>query len=206
MQEEPFVCFAWCHDLAVSPCRVLGAARGTTKGATLPEDPLHRRLVQQLPKLLLEQGGSRVGMTSEGWGRVRICTACSMFCLTRSEWPTLWHGFQQQGTPSAAGLELLLWAPQAPAAGKKDVAAALAAVRRYAEKFAELVAAGTPVTGLQSQESLLQHSWQQFLKRWLAAARAAAKAEVRFVVFVHRFSLLQRWGLLLGGRAIKTAL
>ena len=59
----------------------------------------------------------------------------------------------------------------------------LDAARRYAEKFAELVAAGTPATGLQSQEAMLLHSWQQFLKRWLAAARAAAKAEVRRVKF-----------------------
>ena len=59
----------------------------------------------------------------------------------------------------------------------------LDAARRYTEKFAELVAAGTPATGLQSQEALLLHSWQQFLKRWLAAARAAAKAEVRRVKF-----------------------
>ena len=121
---------------------------------------------------------------------------------------------QQSGTassnkasPSAAGLELLLWAPPAPAAGKKDAAAALAAARQYAEKFAELVAAGTPVTGLQSQEALLLHSWQQFLKRWLAAARAAAKAEVRrFHVTLCTGAACDEVSSHMYGRAVKTAL
>ena len=101
-----------------------------------------------------------------------VCTAVSqisieLHCFAFTSVYAVGYGF--------AGVILLLWGPpppsqQSPSSGDKTLAAQQAATA-YLQTFEQVVempsALGT------SQHALALHSWNRFLARWLAAAKAS---------------------------------